>query len=343
MKKRTIFQGFLASLISLATIYFLTPRGTSLFTVFSQVKFPAFLVLAGLSFLLFLLMEALNYHYIFKIQGLKIPWTRTYGYSLVDYFFSSISPGGSAGQPGQLYYMNRDQIPLASSMMGLVVFNTGYHLAMVVMGLFAQLAYRDLFSNLPSRVKALMVYGIVIQVFLAFFQGSVMVSQKKVPHFVLAFLRKMKAWKVPFLKKVNLDAAKRSMEDSASYGAYFKKNPQKLLPILLMNILLLVFSYAISYFVYRSLGYRALDFLKSLALQSQLVVATEGLPLPGGVGAAEGVFYRVYQGYVPEDVAFFWMVLTRLLTYYLGLILGLFTLIFLSARPYQTQKEKNKV
>lgn len=340
MKKRTIFQGFLASLISLATIYFLTPRGTSLFTVFSHVRLPKFLILAGIFFLFFLLMEALTYRYIFKLQGLEIPLTRTYGYSLVDYFFSSISPGGSAGQPGQLYYMNRDQIPLASSMMGLVVFNTSYHLAMVVMGLFAHLSHRDLFSNLPSKVTALMVYGILIQVFLALFQGSVMVSQKKVPHFVLAFLQKMKAWKVPFLKRVNLDAAQRSMEGYARYGAYFKKNPQKLLPILLMNILLLVFSYAISYFVYRSLGYKTLTFLKSIALQSQLVVATEGLPLPGGVGAAEGVFYRVYQGYVPEDIAFFWMILTRLLTYYLGLGLGMISLVFLSAKPYRAQRRK---
>lgn len=340
-KKRTKIQATLAISISLVTIFLLNPKGTSLREIFSNISHYEFLFCAGGFFLFFILMEALTFQYIFKLQGLSVPLKRTYGYSLVDYFFSAASPGGSAGQPGQLYYMSQDEIPLAACMMGLVVFNTMYHLAMVVIGILAHGFYKELFLNLPFRIQLLMNLGLLIQVFFTIFQGGLMVSQKKVPRVILGFLRKMKERKVIFFRKIDEEAAKKTMVQYGKYGGYFKENPQKLFPIFLMNMFLLVFSYGISYFVYRSLGHQDLNFIKTIALQSQLVVSMESLPLPGGVGAAEDIFFNVYQGYVPQDAAFTWMILTRLLTYYFGLALGLVAVLLLGAKTYKV-KEKSK-
>lgn len=338
MKKKNLYQGLIAILISITSMVLLSPKGVNLGNILDQVKNPSFLFLAALSFLCFILMEAWSFKYILKLQGLSLKLGRSYGYSLVDYFFSSLSPGGSAGQPAQLYYMSQDKIGIGQALMSLIVFNTIYHLAMVVFALVSQISLYHVFLTFPLRIRLVMAYGVLMQLGLTIFQGSLMISQKRVPALVQAFMKKMRDWKIPILKNISEEKVSQNMDQYKANGAYFKKRPEKLLPIFMGQIFLLIFSYSIAYFIYRSLGYDHLSYMKTVEMQSQLIIATESLPLPGGVGASEDFFYQVYQAYVPQNAAFTWMILTRAFTYYFGLFLGFISLMILSLKPYQVKK-----
>lgn len=61
----------------------------------------------------FVAFEARSSHLILRALGTPQPYRRCYLYSSTGFFFSNITPSATGGQPAQIYYMNRDGVPVA--------------------------------------------------------------------------------------------------------------------------------------------------------------------------------------------------------------------------------------
>ena len=51
--------------------------------------------------------------------------------------------------------------------------------------------------------------------------------------------------------------------------------------------------FSITYLVYRAMGLSALGFIDVVALQSVISISVDMLPLPGGMGISEGLFFKI--------------------------------------------------
>ena len=69
----------------------------------------------------YLVLEGVNIRRTLKALGEKTTYIQCIKYSLIGFFFSSITPAASGGQPMQIYYMHKDKIKVANSTLALLI------------------------------------------------------------------------------------------------------------------------------------------------------------------------------------------------------------------------------
>lgn len=85
----------------------------------------------------------------------------------------------------------------------------------------------------------------------------------------------------------------------------------------------LLFYYLIPYFIILGLGYSGVDVVMIISLHVLIVMIISLFPIPGGSGGAEYSFELLFQSYITNNSKLVLAILLwRLLTYYLGMILG---------------------
>jgi uncharacterized protein (TIRG00374 family) len=96
-----------------------------------------------------------------------------------------------------------------------------------------------------------------------------------------------------------------------------------LLKISIITFFQLLFYYLIPYFIILGLGYSGVDVIMIISLHVLIVMIISLFPIPGGSGGAEYSFELLFQSYITNNSKLVLAILLwRLLTYYLGMILG---------------------
>ena len=96
---------------------------------------PIFIPLGFALMVCFVACEAINIRMILRQVGMRVPFFRCLRYSFVGFYFSSITPSASGGQPAQAYYMNKEGIPVSLSSLTLLVIVAIYQLVMMILSL----------------------------------------------------------------------------------------------------------------------------------------------------------------------------------------------------------------
>lgn len=106
-------NGGLFLILIVFTFYFVF-RGMDLNTVVTTIsKTNVFYLLIGaLCMCIFLLCEASNFRRNLTALGYKTSLKQCINYSVQGFFFSSITPSASGGQPMQAYQMYKDDIKI---------------------------------------------------------------------------------------------------------------------------------------------------------------------------------------------------------------------------------------
>ena len=74
-----------------------------------------YIVIAILTMCIYIIGESVNIGRILRELGEKSKFIHNIKYTLIGFFFSSITPAASGGQPMQIYYMHKDKISVSSS------------------------------------------------------------------------------------------------------------------------------------------------------------------------------------------------------------------------------------
>ena len=86
---------------------------------------------------LYFLCETINVTRTLKILGEKSIFLKNFKYTLIGFFFSSITPAASGGQPMEIYYMSRDGLNVANSTLTLLINLTSMQIATISIGLIS--------------------------------------------------------------------------------------------------------------------------------------------------------------------------------------------------------------
>lgn len=252
--------------------------------------------------------------------GHPIGHFRSFVYANIDYYFSAVTPSATGGQPAMAYYMSKDGVPLSKSGVAILITIVQYTGALLLLGIFAFLGYpaivlegRPVFLGLLLLGVALNA-GLIAASLLAMFRRRLI---SRLGGFGFRLLARLRLLKNPEKRIASFEA---SLDDYQAGARYIKDHPLILLKLLALCLLQRLALLSITYLVYRGLGLQGHSFGEILALQTLTTISVCTLPLPGAVGAAEGMFLLLFRPIFGHDLLMPAMLLTRGITYYFCLI-----------------------
>lgn len=281
-----------------------------------------FLVMIYVSF------ESVIIYYLMKSLSYAVKFVHCLKYSFIGFFVSAITPSATGGQPAQLYYMSGDGISVAVSSLVLIVVTVAYKIVLLVLGVLMFLIEFDFVMEHISNIKLIMIYGVAVNLVVIGFLLFVILKQsfakKSIGKFIL-FLGKIKILKnhKKVLKKIIKAISK--YEDGA---IYLKENKRVFFIVFVITFIQRIALFAVTFAVYKAFGLKGYSATEIIILQLIISIAVDNLPLPGGIGASEGIFMIFFAEIFTPAYITAGLLLSRGLSYYMIIILGGIVLAF---------------
>lgn len=291
--------------------------------------------------ILYFLLQGFYMRIILKTLNYKIPLRKGLFYSIIEFYFSGITPSSTGGQPVQLYYMTKDNIPIRKSYITLMLNTIYFKLIIVILGIMVLIIDSSYVLGSAFIYRLFFVLGFVFDLllviigFLLLFKTSFI---KSIFIKFVSFFKKVKIFKHK-LSKIDTDEVIEKYKDEIEYIKSHKKTVFFTFIITFIQRLLM---FSVIYVVYRALGYNTYSYLQLLIIQISVQVAIEVLPLPGGAGLSEGMLHNIFVTIFTIELADVGMLLTRAFTFYVPLVIcGLIILSEFIIRKTKTLKEKH--
>ena len=240
----------------------------------------------------------------------------------MGFFFSCITPSASGGQPAQIYFMRKDKIPMSISALILMIVTITYKMVLVVIGA----------AVLIIRPRRIMIYlnpiigwcylGLILNVICVGILLMLVYNSKAIRTVcinVLEFINKIIKIK---RKDYYIEKIESSMKQYEDVAVFIQGQTIVLFMVFLMTLFQRTLLFFITYLVFRSFGFKSVSAVKIVTLQAMIVVAVDMLPLPGGMGISEKLFFMVFRPICGRKLILPVMIASRGLSYYTELILS---------------------
>lgn len=328
-KKKIIFN-FIIFILLFAATYYIIFRKQDMSVLLDNLKSvdPYFIAISFICMLLYYLFEAFNVNNLLRAFGEKISFFKSINYALTGAFYSAITPGGSGGEPMQVYYMSKDNIKVSHSSLALLIHLFCHLLSIVVFGILSVI-----FNNgvIDRKLFILFLIGLSFNAIVLILY-SIGIFSKKLTDKLIKLLEKiLKALKIKKVKKINskIDNELELFHESAEF---IKKNKKEFIKAIIASFIQLLINYSIPYFIYRSFGLNDFNLLYIVSLQAILYCTVSCLPLPGTVGINETVFLVLYSHIYTEQNIMDALLLQRGITFYLFVFINLIVVIINNIR-----------
>lgn len=303
MKKNWLWPCVMALLLGWTVYMLLADQPINRLWAGLRAASPLFL-LAGFGLMgLFLGCEALSTHLVLRTLGTPAPLRRCLGYSCVGFYFSTVTPSSTGGQPMQVYAMAKDGIPAAHGTLDMLLISICYQLAAALYALGAWLGFPGLTGQLGRGLKLLLLVGFAATLALAGVMVLFLIRPgwcTRLADGVTALLRRLPFVKDPAAFRARLE------EPIAQYtwgGSFLCRRPSLFPRLLGLALFQLGCLYLVPWTVYRAFGLTGHSAAELVALQALMAVAVGLLPLPGAAGAAETAFLTGFAAFFGELVA----------------------------------------
>lgn len=260
-------------------------------------------------------------------------------FSSVGFFFSCITPSATGGQPMQIYYMKKENIPIPVSTVVLMVVTITYKLVLVVIGLGILIFGRGFIHEYLENILPVYYLGLALNVYCVSFM-TVLVFHPLLAEKILIkgmdWLEKLHLMKA---KEARREKLRKAMEVYRETASYLKSHLKVIVNVILITFVQRIILFAVTWMVYLAFGLSGTSMLDVVLLQAVISVSVDMLPLPGGMGISESLFLRIF-GVVFGGLTLPALVLSRGLGYYSQLIIS--ALFTVAAQLYYTFRMRER-
>lgn len=292
--------------------------------------------------MLYLLCEGRAIQVIATSLKQKMRFISGFTYACNDFYFSSITPSASGGQPMAVYYMSRDGVPLSKSSLSFLVHTIVYKVVLLVLGLLVLLFHSDLLFFNGWLLEVLFFIGVVVNLALIVLCLMAMFSRRLARRIVMGLLHLATRLRLVRDPKEKFQYLDNQLKKYQAGALYVKKNPIVPLRVLLYNTVQRVAMFSVSYLVYRSFGLSQFTYWDLLAIQVILALAVDSLPIPGGVAVTEGVFLLLYLPVYGDLLRMPALLLTRGMNYYCCLLVSSMVTLGNHVRLWRRDQKEGK-
>ncbi len=273
-------------------------------------------------------LEALNIKRNLKLLGIFQKYGKCIKYAFAGCFFSGITPAATGGQPMQLYFMHKDDIPASAGTMALLMDLCAHQGVVTGFGLLG------FFLFYPSITSALGMYVIIVWVGLALNTVLLLCT------LVAMFSKRFSRWAVRlatnivgfFFRGKKEEFANKSEESLRHYqesALILKRHKGTYLLNSLLMLLRMIALNSAPFWIYKAFGLSGITAFQIIAVQAVIYVSCAALPLPGGTGISENSFLYFFKNIFPAHLLGTAMVLSRSVYFYFIMALsGIGLLVF---------------
>jgi len=330
---------FLVLLFS-TTMYFLF-RGQDLKLLIKYIQGAdiRYCIPAILCVVFFIGSEALIIFYLLNSIRHKATLMNCLHYSFVGFFFSSITPSATGGQPAQIYCMKKDKIPMSLATLVLLIVTITYKTVLVVLGGAVLIIQPTQIMQYLQPILGVCYLGLALNVICVIFMLLLVFHQNMAKHLLTGTIKLMSKLKIIKNLDKYLLKIERMMGQYKDIAQYFKTNKSVVWNVLLVTIVQRILLFYVTYLTYRSFGLNKIDGLTIVVLQGMISVAVDMLPLPGGMGISEKLFLLIFTP-VFGSLTIPGLVISRGISYYSQLLISavLAMLIYTFIRKEQEGK-----
>lgn len=299
-------------------------RGEDLEAVHRNMQYANSLYwIVGVGFvIIFIVCEAWILDYLLKIFGQKIKFTHCCMYSFVGFFVSCITPSASGGQPAQMVFMKKDNIPLHESTIVLMMVTITYKAVLVLYGLLLVIIRPTSIMNFLGDAVFWVYLGIFLNVVVVGAMILLTVKPMIMRHIVVFIFSALhKITNSDRLEKLKF-RVERAMEAYVEKAEFMITHKLTMLKIFVITFVQRTILFAITFLVFLSFGIKGAGLVDVTALQGLISVAVDMLPLPGGMGISEHLFLIIFEPMVGSDMTIPIMIVSRGISYYTQLVMS---------------------
>ena len=314
-KKSNIFKNLIFFILLIVLTFYIMLKDQDLPAIFRIIKNAKleFVFVGIVCMFLYLMCEAINMGRTLKALGEKSSFAKNLKYSLIGFFFSSITPAASGGQPMQVYYMYKDKVSVANSTLALLINLTSMQIITIN---FALVSLCFNYQYLNKILIIFFVIGISLNIG-ALILLIIGVFSKRLSRGLINFAIKI----LKIFKVRNIEAKKEKLENELqkyhASAVYIKNNKRLIVRTLLTTLIQFTLYYSITYWTYRSLGLAKYSIIEIITMQSVLFATVSGIPSPGAVGVTEGAFMEIFRNVFPQTIINSAVLLNRGINFYL--------------------------
>lgn len=307
---------------------------TKVLEIATSVK-GQYIVIAILVMSIYIIAESVNIGRILRELGEKSKFIHNVKYTLIGFFFSSITPAASGGQPMEIYYMHKDNISVAHSTLALLMHLWSFQIVTITMGIVSAFLHFDV---LKSGLIYLFILGILLNLS-ALTLLIIGIFSKKLSAGLIKLVVKL----LRFLKVKNVEQKQEKIEkELASYqesAIYIKEHKALMIKTILTTTIQMLAYYSVPYWIYRAFGFNTYNIWQVLTLQAVLYATVSGIPSPGAVGVSEGGFLGIFKNAFPETIISSAMLLSRGVNFYLLIIISSIVVIVSTLKNKKVKEE----
>lgn len=282
-----------------------------------------YVALAISAMLIVLLLESVNIKLTLSMLGSKVNLFKVLKYTFIEFFFSGITPGGSGGQPVEIYYMKKEGIPATSSTLALLIELCSYHIITIILGLIGLFLNHHLLTN---GFAWIFILGLGLKIIVLTIMLIGLFSKSLSRLLVNIVIKVLKAFKYSKVDKVNSNL-NEALNTYNTGSKFIKEHKTIFLRSLFIVMLRIIIYFSVTYFIYLSFGLNTYSYLEVISIQALLLVTVSSIPLPGSVGISENVFLNINEKiftmqYLPSS-----LLLSRGISFYLFMFISLIVVI----------------
>lgn len=285
------------------------------------------LILASIGTLGFIWFEGEALRVIVRHMGYPTNRTQGFVYAAADVYFSAITPSASGGQPASAFFMMQDKIPGTAVMTALLLNLIMYTLAIITIGIADILLFPGIFLNFNLFCRILIIAGGLILTGLGILFYLLLKRQSLIlaaGRGITGLLRKLHCRRLA-------DRIERKLASSITkYGqcvAVVFNGKKMLRKVYLLNLCQRLSQIIVTLFSFSAIHGDLRKLPHLLATQIYVVLGSNCVPIPGGMGVTDYLMLNGYCRLMTHDEAFRLEILSRGLSFYICIIVSLIAVI----------------
>lgn len=322
--RRFLLLGLLFVALTAAGLYAVYDRFAGKTVDFDQRLLHPLTLLAVVGLLtVYFLSDALRLHFTLRALGRSLPFRCLMRLVFINLFVSNVTPMATGGGVAQIWYMQRQGVPIGSASAA-----TTIRTVLAILFIFSLtpvfLMTLNVLDHQPLAGDISLALAVFIALYLAFFAVVLWRSHWLIAPLsgALALLHRYRLVGEVRHRRWQYRIRREMLRFSHSFGVYLRGPRRFVWLSVFFTALFLLSLFSFPALLIASLGYDV-DYITSTGL---LVVTTFIMyfsPTPGASGISEGVFGTFFQGIVGASHLVLVILAWRFLTIYLGMMVGL--------------------
>ena len=261
--------------------------------------------------------------------------------TMIGMFYSALTPFSSGGQPFQIIQMRQRGINVGTATSVLMVKFLAWHSIVTLLGVLGFTVLQG--EVMEGGVVMLVLYIIGFLIHAGCLTLGVLLLFK--PKWVRSVGKRIIGWLAKFRyfvkhpeKAEKMSAAwDKFIEDYKTAMVFAMHHKKGMLAIIAVAFVEVVSYMAVTYFIYRGMGFETESVATIVLMQALLSMGVAFIPLPGASVGSEIGFKRVFSKYFLNGTQTAGMLIWRVLTYYLTIACGMLAVLIDGFRKKRNQ------